>query len=77
MYILTITLTLYILLLLLLMLLLTLLMLPFTAATLCCLQVGKYTSQSDSYLSVISALRHGCIATDQRLKLVMVRAYDL
>jgi CTP synthase (UTP-ammonia lyase) len=33
--------------------------------------VGKYTNLYDSYLSVTSALQHSCIATNQKLKLVM------
>lgn len=36
--------------------------------------VGKYTSQLDSYLSVISALKHACIASNQRLNLIMVES---
>ena len=39
--------------------------------------IGKYTNQQDSYLSVISALKHSCIATDQKLKLVMIESSDL
>lgn len=39
--------------------------------------VGKYTSQLDSYLSVISALKHACIATEQKLDLVMVESSHL
>ena len=39
--------------------------------------VGKYTTQSDAYLSVTSALKHACSATHQRLKLVMVDACHL
>jgi len=39
--------------------------------------VGKYTNQLDSYLSVISALRHGCISTQQKLKLVVVESSHL
>lgn len=39
--------------------------------------VGKYTSQLDSYLSVISALKHACIATEQQLDLVMVESSHL
>eukprot|EP01038_Epipyxis_sp_PR26KG_P012146 gene12146-16263_t len=36
--------------------------------------VGKYTNQFDSYHSVVSALKHACIATDQKLNLVMVES---
>ena len=39
--------------------------------------VGKYTAQLDAYLSVISALKHACIATAQKLRLVMVKSSDL
>lgn len=39
--------------------------------------VGKYTTLGDSYLSVTSALKHACIETDQRLKLVMIDSSDL
>ena len=39
--------------------------------------IGKYTSQQDSYLSVISALKHSCIATDQKLKLIMIESSSL
>ena len=39
--------------------------------------VGKYCTQQDAYLSVISALRHACIGTGQRLNLVMVEASHL
>ena len=39
--------------------------------------VGKYTNQLDSYLSIISALKHGCIYTDQKLKLLMVESSHL
>ncbi|KAJ1431988.1 CTP synthase N-terminus-domain-containing protein [Ochromonadaceae sp. CCMP2298] len=39
--------------------------------------VGKYTTQLDSYLSVISALKHACISTSQRLNLVMVESSHL
>lgn len=39
--------------------------------------VGKYTNQQDSYLSVVSALKHACIGTDQRLRLVMVESSSL
>lgn len=39
--------------------------------------VGKYTTQQDSYLSVISALKHSCIATNQQLKLVWVESSHL
>lgn len=34
--------------------------------------VGKYLNQSDSYLSVTNALRHSCIATNQRLRLLCI-----
>ena len=39
--------------------------------------VGKYTNQQDSYLSVISSLKHACIGTNQRLRLVMVESSSL
>jgi CTP synthase len=39
--------------------------------------IGKYTNQQDSYLSVISALKHSCIATDQKLKLLMIESSSL
>jgi len=39
--------------------------------------VGKYCNQQDAYLSVISALRHACIGTGQRLNLVMVESSHL
>lgn len=39
--------------------------------------VGKYTNQQDSYMSVVSALKHSSIATGQRLKLVMVESSHL
>jgi CTP synthase len=39
--------------------------------------VGKYTDLQDAYLSVTNALKHSCIATGQRLKLVMVESTDL
>lgn len=39
--------------------------------------IGKYTYQQDSYLSVISALKHSCIATDQKLNLIMIESSSL
>ena len=39
--------------------------------------VGKYTDLHDSYLSVISSLRHACIGTKQRLRLVMIESSAL
>ena len=39
--------------------------------------IGKYTNQQDSNLSVISALKHSCIATDQKLKLIMIGSSSL
>jgi CTP synthase len=39
--------------------------------------VGKYTTQLDSYLSVISALKHACYGTRQRLNLIMVESSNL
>ena len=39
--------------------------------------VGKYTNLGDSYLSVISALKHACIATDQLLHLEMINSSNL
>lgn len=39
--------------------------------------VGKYTSQSDAYLSVISALRHSCLSTRQKLNLIMIESTNL
>ena len=39
--------------------------------------IGKYTHQQDSYLSVISALKHSCIATDQKLNLIMIESSSL
>lgn len=39
--------------------------------------VGKYTFQHDSYLSVISALKHSCLSTGQKLKLLMVESSNL
>lgn len=39
--------------------------------------VGKYTHSQDSYLSVISALKHACIHTGQRLKLEMIESTHL
>lgn len=39
--------------------------------------VGKYCDLSDSYLSVTSALKHACIATDQKLDLVLVESTNL
>ena len=39
--------------------------------------VGKYTNLGDSYLSVISALKHACIETDQLLELKMINSSNL
>ncbi len=39
--------------------------------------VGKYTNLGDSYLSVISALKHACIETDQLLQLEMINSSNL
>lgn len=39
--------------------------------------VGKYTNHLDAYLSVTSALSHACMATKQKLKLVLVESADL
>ncbi|CAM9753358.1 unnamed protein product [Heterosigma akashiwo] len=39
--------------------------------------VGKYTGLSDSYLSVIKALKHSAIACDRDLELLWVEASDL
>ena len=39
--------------------------------------VGKYTDLHDSYLSVISSLRHACIGTKQRLRLLMIESSAL
>eukprot|EP00595_Chromulina_sp_UTEXLB2642_P000549 CAMPEP_0196762640 /NCGR_PEP_ID=MMETSP1095-20130614/2444_1 /TAXON_ID=96789 ORGANISM="Chromulina nebulosa, Strain UTEXLB2642" /NCGR_SAMPLE_ID=MMETSP1095 /ASSEMBLY_ACC=CAM_ASM_000446 /LENGTH=660 /DNA_ID=CAMNT_0042114059 /DNA_START=1 /DNA_END=1981 /DNA_ORIENTATION=+ len=39
--------------------------------------VGKYTSQSDAYLSVVHALKHSCISTCQKLRLRMIESTDL
>ena len=39
--------------------------------------VGKYTNLGDSYLSVFSALKHACIATDQILQLEMINSSNL
>lgn len=39
--------------------------------------VGKYTNLQDAYLSVINALRHGSIATNQKLRLEMIESSHL
>jgi CTP synthase len=39
--------------------------------------VGKYTTQQDSYMSVISSLKHACIATNQKLRLIMLESSNL
>jgi CTP synthase len=39
--------------------------------------IGKYTNLSDSYLSVIKALQHACLAIRRRLKLTWVEAGDI
>lgn len=39
--------------------------------------VGKYTVQSDAYLSLISALKHSSIATGQKMKLLMIESSHL
>jgi CTP synthase len=39
--------------------------------------VGKYTGLSDSYLSVLKALQHACIACSRKLVLEWVAATDL
>eukprot|EP01042_Synura_sphagnicola_P006376 gene6376-8143_t len=39
--------------------------------------VGKYTNSQDAYLSVISAIKHSCIATKQKLHLEMIESTDL
>lgn len=39
--------------------------------------VGKYTNQQDAYLSVISSIKHSCIATSQRLELIMIESSNL
>lgn len=39
--------------------------------------VGKYNSQGDAYLSIISALKHSCLWTNQKLNLIMVDALHL
>jgi CTP synthase len=40
--------------------------------------VGKYVAQgNDAYLSVIHSLKHSCIATDQKLTVIMIESSDL
>jgi hypothetical protein len=39
--------------------------------------IGKYTNLSDSYLSVIKALQHACLAVRRRLKLLWVEAGNI
>lgn len=39
--------------------------------------VGKYTNLQDAYLSVINALRHSSIATNQKLRLEMIESSHL
>jgi len=40
--------------------------------------VGKYIAQgNDAYLSVIHALKHSCIATDQKLTVLLIESSDL
>lgn len=40
--------------------------------------VGKYVTQgNDAYLSVIHSLKHSCIATDQKLTVIMIESSDL
>jgi CTP synthase len=39
--------------------------------------VGKYTINKDAYLSVIFALRHACMGTDQKLRLEMIESSHL
>lgn len=39
--------------------------------------VGKYTGLSDSYLSVVKALQHACMAARRKLKLQWVASTDL
>ena len=39
--------------------------------------IGKYTNLGDSYTSLLNAIKHSCVATGQKLKLVMVESSHL
>ena len=39
--------------------------------------IGKYTNQGDSYVSLVNAIKHSCVATNQKLKLIMVESTHL
>jgi CTP synthase len=39
--------------------------------------VGKYNVQGDSYLSIVSALRHSCLSVGVKLRLVLVDSFHL
>eukprot|EP01039_Chlorochromonas_danica_P008431 gene8431-9294_t len=39
--------------------------------------IGKYTNLGDAYLSIVSALKHGAIATKQQLKVTMLESSHL
>ncbi len=39
--------------------------------------IGKYTNLSDSYLSLVNAIKHSCVATYQKLNLIMIESSTL
>lgn len=39
--------------------------------------IGKYTNQGDSYVSLVNAIKHSCVATNQKLKLIMIESTHL
>ena len=39
--------------------------------------IGKYTNQGDSYVSLVNAIKHSCIATNQKLNLIMIESTHL
>ena len=36
--------------------------------------IGKYTNLGDAYVSIINAIKHSCVATNQKLKLIMIES---